>query len=28
MAQAGGDQPENLSAALKSVVDWVQGQTA
>lgn len=28
MAQAGGDQPENLSAALKSVADWVQGQTA
>ena len=28
MAQAGGDQPENLSAALKSVVAWVQGQTA
>ena len=28
MAQAGGDQPENLPAALKSVVDWVQGQTA
>ncbi len=28
MAQAGGDQPENLSAALKSVVDWVQAQTA
>ena len=28
MAQAGGDQPEKLSAALKSVVDWVQGQTA
>lgn len=28
MAQAGGDQPENLSAALKSVVDWVQGQTS
>ena len=28
MAQAGGDQPENLSAALKSVVDWVQSQTA
>ena len=27
MAQAGGDQPENLPAALKSVVDWVQGQT-
>ena len=28
MAQAGGDQPENLSAALNSVADWVQGQTA
>lgn len=28
MAQAGGDQPENLSAALKSVPNWVQGQTA
>jgi alanyl-tRNA synthetase len=28
MAQAGGDQPENLSAALKSVADWVQAQTA
>lgn len=28
MAQAGGDQPENLSAALKSVAKWVQGQTA
>lgn len=28
MAQAGGDQPENLSAALRSVADWVQGQTA
>ena len=27
MAQAGGDQPENLPAALKSVVDWVQTQT-
>jgi len=27
MAQAGGDQPENLSAALKTVADWVQGQT-
>ncbi len=28
MAQAGGDQPENLSAALKSVAAWVKGQTA
>ena len=28
MAQAGGDQPENLSAALKSVVEWVKEQTA
>ena len=28
MAQAGGDKPENLSAALKSVADWVQEQTA
>lgn len=28
MAQAGGDQPENLSAALKGVADWVQEQTA
>lgn len=27
MAQAGGDQPENLSAALKSVTAWVEGQT-
>jgi len=27
MAQAGGDQPEKLPAALKSVVEWVQGQT-
>jgi len=27
MAQAGGDKPENLPAALKSVVDWVQTQT-
>ena len=27
MAQAGGDQPENLSAALKGVPDWVQEQT-
>ncbi|MCK4865712.1 MAG: alanine--tRNA ligase, partial [Gammaproteobacteria bacterium] len=27
MAQAGGDQPEKLSAALKSVADWVQEQT-
>jgi len=27
MAQAGGDQPENLPAALKSVVEWVKGQT-
>ena len=26
MAQAGGDNPENLPAALKGVVDWVQGQ--
>ena len=28
MAQAGGDQPENLSAALKSVPDWVQDKTS
>lgn len=28
MAQAGGDQPENLPAALQSVAEWVQGQTA
>ena len=28
MAQAGGDQPENLPAALSSVADWVQAQTA
>ena len=28
MAQAGGDQPENLAAALKSVTAWVQGQIA
>ncbi len=28
MAQAGGDQPENLSAALKNVVQWVEGQTS
>ena len=28
MAQAGGDQPENLPAALNSVVEWVKGQTA
>ena len=28
MAQAGGDQPENLAAALNSVVEWVQTQTA
>ncbi len=27
MAQAGGDQPENLSIALKSVANWVQDQT-
>ncbi len=26
MAQAGGTQPENLSAALASVVDWVNGK--
>ena len=26
MAQAGGTQPENLDAALKSVADWVKGQ--
>jgi alanyl-tRNA synthetase len=26
MAQAGGNQPENLDAALKSVPDWVTGQ--
>jgi alanyl-tRNA synthetase len=28
MAQAGGDQPENLAAALKSVTAWVQEQTS
>ncbi|MFK5915529.1 MAG: alanine--tRNA ligase [Woeseiaceae bacterium] len=28
MAQAGGDQPENLAAALESVVDWVKSQVA
>lgn len=28
MAQAGGDQPENLPAALKGVANWVQEQTA
>ena len=28
MAQAGGDQPENLPSALKGVADWVRGQTA
>ncbi len=27
MAQAGGDKPENLPAALKGVADWVLGQT-
>lgn len=27
MAQAGGNQPENLAAALESVVDWVKEQT-
>ena len=27
MAQAGGDQPDNLPAALKGVVEWVQNQT-
>jgi alanyl-tRNA synthetase len=26
MAQAGGDQPENLDAALASVPDWVRAQ--
>ena len=26
MAQAGGNQPENLEAALKSVPDWVREQ--
>jgi len=26
MAQAGGDQPENLSAALESVIPWVENQ--
>ena len=26
MAQAGGNQPENLDAALASVVNWVEGQ--
>jgi hypothetical protein len=26
MAQAGGNQPENLDAALASVADWVQQQ--
>lgn len=28
MAQAGGDQPENLPAALSSVAAWVESQTA
>jgi len=28
MAQAGGDQPENLAAALTGVVDWVQAKLA
>ena len=28
MAQAGGDQPENLPAALEGVVSWVQAQIA
>jgi alanyl-tRNA synthetase len=28
MAQAGGDQPDKLPAALSSVADWVQAQTA
>ena len=28
MAQAGGTQPENLSNALASVVDWVKGKWA
>lgn len=28
MAQAGGTQPEHLSAALKSVIDWVGGKVA
>ena len=28
MAQAGGDQPENLAAALNGVVDWVQAKLA
>lgn len=28
MAQAGGDNPENLAAALKSVADWVHAQTS
>ena len=28
MAQAGGDNPEKLPAALESVVDWVKGKTA
>ena len=28
MAQAGGDQPENLAAALKGVPDWVKAQTS
>jgi len=27
MAQAGGSQPENLAAALESVVNWVKEQT-
>ena len=26
MAQAGGNQPENLDAALQAVPDWVQQQ--
>ncbi|WP_414673445.1 DHHA1 domain-containing protein, partial [Limnobacter sp. UBA1615] len=26
MAQAGGTQPENLDAALASVVDWVKNK--
>jgi len=28
MAQAGGNQPEHLDAALQSVADWVRGQLA
>ena len=28
MAQAGGDQPENLSEALNGVIDWVQAKLA